>query len=65
MGKADHKREELLGEPLEQASHKQTVEDDLLGRPHVAQKAFASEGRADARNPHRTETPEERFAELQ
>ena len=65
MGKGEHKREELLGEPLEQASHKQTVEDDLLGRPHVAEKAFASEGRADAGGSRRTETPEERFVELQ
>lgn len=65
MAKNERKHEELLGEPLEEASHKQTVEDDLLGRPHVAEKAFASEGRADAGASRLTETPEERFAELQ
>ena len=58
-------REELLGAPLK-ATKKQTVDDELLGRPHVAEKAFASEGRPDATDPlHVTETPEERFAELQ
>ena len=58
-------REELLGAPLK-ATKKQTVDDELLGRPHVAEKAFASEGRPEATNPlHVTETPEERFAELQ
>ena len=58
-------REELLGAPLK-ATKKQTVDDELSGRPHVAEKAFASEGRPDATDPlHVTETPEERFAELQ
>ena len=64
MGKADRKREELLGEPLEQSSRRQTVEDELLGRPHVAEKAFASEARTDG-SARRTNTPEERFLELQ
>ena len=54
-----------MGAPLK-ATKKQTVDDELLGRPHVAEKAFASEGRPDATDPlHVTETPEERFAELQ
>ena len=55
----------MSGAPLK-ATKKQTVDDELLGRPHVAEKAFASEGRPDATDPlHVTETPEERFAELQ
>lgn len=64
MSKDDKNHEELLGEPLEQGSHKQTVEDNLLGRAHVAEKAFSSEARADGNGLRRTETPEERFAEL-
>ena len=36
MGKDGH--EELLGTPLEPGSHRQTVEDNLLGRPRVAEK---------------------------
>ncbi len=65
MSKEEKKHEELLGVPLDQAPRKQTVEDDLLGRPHVAEKAFATEGRVSAGDIHRTETPEERFVELQ
>ena len=33
MGKSNH--EELLGGAPEATSNKQTVEDNLLGRPHV------------------------------
>lgn len=65
MSKVGSKQEELLGERPEHTARKQTVEDNLLGRPHVAQKAFSSEGRANARTVQRTKTPEERFAELQ
>ena len=39
MGKNNH--EELLGGAPEATSNKQTVEDNLLGRPHVAEKSFA------------------------
>ena len=55
-------REELLGAAPEAASSKQTVEDNLLGRPHVAEKSFASDAKKDV---PRAETPEDRFAELQ
>ena len=54
--------EELLGGAPEATSNKQTVEDNLLGRPHVAEKSFAPEAKKDALAP---KTPEERFAELQ
>ena len=60
MGKNNH--EELLGGAPEATSNKQTVEDNLLGRPHVAEKSFAPEAKKDALAP---KTPEERFAELQ
>ena len=60
MGKND--REELLGEPLEPGSHRQTVEDNLLGRPRVAEKSFAPDAKKDDQA---SRTPEERFAELQ
>ena len=60
MGKNNH--EELLGGTPEATSNKQTVEDNLLGRPHVAEKSFAPEAKKDALAP---KTPEERFAELQ
>ena len=60
MGKSNH--EELLGGAPEATSNKQTVEDNLLGRPHVAEKSFAPEAKNDALAP---KTPEERFAELQ
>ena len=60
MGKDDH--EELLGEPLEPGSHRQTVEDNLLGRPRVAEKSFAPDAKKDGQA---SRTPEERFAELQ
>lgn len=65
MGKlSDQEHEELLGEALEQGLHKQTVEDNLLGRPHVAEKAFSTEARVEGNGSRRTETPKERFAEL-
>lgn len=60
MGKSNH--EELLGSAPEATSSKQTVEDNLLGRPHVAEKSFAPEAKKDALA---SKTPEERFAELQ
>ena len=59
MTKNEH--EELLGQAPE-ASSRQTVEDNLLGRPHVAEKSFAPEAKKDAQS---SKTPEERFAELQ
>ena len=43
MGKDGH--EELLGTPLEPGSHRQTVEDNLLGRPRVAEKSFAPDAK--------------------
>ena len=43
MGKNNH--EELLGGAPEATSNKQTVEDNLLGRPHVAEKSFAPEAK--------------------
>ena len=46
MGKSNH--EELLGGAPEATSNKQTVEDNLLGRPHVAEKSFAPEAKKDA-----------------
>lgn len=52
--------EELLGEPP-LAIPRQTVEDALLGRPHVAVKTFAPEAKKDT---VRDQTPEDRFAEL-
>lgn len=64
MSKDEHEQEELLGEPLEQVSHKQTVEDNLLGRPHVAEKTFATEPHLEE-VAHETETPEDRFTEFQ
>ena len=60
MGKDGH--EELLGTPLEPGSHRQTVEDNLLGRPRVAEKSFAPDAKKESQA---SRTPEERFAELQ
>ena len=60
--------EEMLGAPAADARKLQTVEDDLLGRPHVAQHSFAIDGRVDGRLPNAERevfTPEERFATLQ
>lgn len=57
--------DELIGEPLEPTAERQTVEDDLLGRAHVAEKAFASDAKTSTDVPFGTETPEERFVELQ
>lgn len=54
-------REELLGE-APKSTGRQTVEDNLLGRPHVAEKSFAPEAKKDAQASH---TPEDRFIELQ
>lgn len=65
MGKDENSHEELLGEPLESAPRKQTVEDNLLGRPHVAEKAFSAELHLENGDSSRAETPEERFATLQ
>ncbi|HIS40309.1 MAG TPA: bifunctional (p)ppGpp synthetase/guanosine-3',5'-bis(diphosphate) 3'-pyrophosphohydrolase [Candidatus Aphodovivens avistercoris] len=63
---ADERRtEELLGAPEAGFAPRQTVEDNLLGRPHVAEKAFASDARSAVGRASETETPEERFAELQ
>ncbi len=59
------RRDELIGEPLGQPAPKQTVEDDLLGRSHVAEKAFSAEVKAGFMEPLGTETPEDRFLELQ
>lgn len=56
-----NKQEELLGETPE-ATSKQTVEDNLLGRSHVAEKSFAPVAMEDELQ---SKTPEERFAELQ
>lgn len=60
MSKNNH--EELLGGASETVS-KQTVEDNLLGRPHVAEKSFAPE--AKKKDAQTSRTPEDRFAELQ
>ncbi|BAK45602.1 bifunctional (p)ppGpp synthetase/guanosine-3',5'-bis(diphosphate) 3'-pyrophosphohydrolase [Eggerthella sp. YY7918] len=59
MGKKNG--EDLLGSSIK-STGKQTVEDTLLGRPRVAEKSFASD--AD-KNTSSSQTPEERFAELQ
>lgn len=65
MSEEERKDEELLGERPDDEQHKQqekqTVEDNLLGRPHVAEVSFAVDGRKD----HDKQTPEERFAYLQ
>ncbi len=59
-------KDELIGQPAEKQTPRQTVEDDLLGRPHVAEKGFAADLRAaNNKGLSHTETPEERFAELQ
>ena len=42
---------------------RQTVDDSLLGRPHVAEKAFSTE--ATKVMPKGEKTPDERFADLQ
>ena len=42
---------------------RQTVDDSLLGRPHVAEKAFSTE--ATKVLPKGEKTPDERFADLQ
>ncbi|WP_080799868.1 RelA/SpoT family protein [Arabiibacter massiliensis] len=60
MSKSD--REELLGSAPEAVSGRQTVEDNLLGRPHVAEKSFAPDAKKTAQ---RAKTPEDRFEELQ
>ena len=41
MTKQNNKQGDLLGAAPETA--RQTVEDNLLGRPHVAEKAFSTE----------------------
>ena len=46
MGKSNH--EELLGGAPEATSNKQTVEDNLLGRPHVAEKSRRRLPRSDS-----------------
>ena len=51
MGKNNH--EELLGGAPEATSNKQTVEDNLLGRPHVAEKSFAPEAKKACRTNRR------------
>ncbi len=58
-------REELIGAPPEGAGKRQTVDDTLLGRPHVAEKEFSTDGHPGTSRPRSTQTPEERFAELQ
>ena len=65
MSADERKPEEMLGQPAVKQAPKQTVEDDLLGRPHVAEKSFAADSRASVGRSFTTETPEERFAELQ
>ncbi len=55
-------QEELLGSAPEPGTGRQTVEDNLLGRPHVVEKSFASDAKKDGSS---SKTPEERFAELQ
>ena len=60
MGKDDH--EELLGSAPEAGTSRQTVEDNLLGRPRVAEKSFAPDAKKDDQS---SKTPEERLAELQ
>ena len=61
MTKQNNKQGDLLGAAPETA--RQTVEDNLLGRPHVAEKAFSTE--ATKVLPKGEKTPEQRFAELQ
>ena len=60
MTKQNNKQGDLLGAAPETA--RQTVEDNLLGRPHVAEKAFSTE--ATKVLPKGEKTPEQRFAEL-
>ena len=65
MSADDRKAEELIGQPAEKLAPRQTVTDDLLGRPHTAEKSFAVDTRPAGETRFVTETPEERFAELQ
>ena len=68
MSKGEQKREEMLGEPLGQGPKNpqgKPVENDLIGRPHVAEKSLASETRVENALSYRSKTPEERFAELE
>ena len=65
MSAEEKKTEELIGQPSEKRPPKQTVQDDLLGRPHTAEKSFAVDTRPSGETRFVTETPEERFAELQ
>ena len=65
MSADDRKAEELIGQPAEKLAPRQTVADDLLGRPHTAEKSFAVDTRPAGETRFVTETPEERFAELQ
>ena len=56
--------EQMLGRPIAAAARRQTVEDNLLGRTHVVEHSFATDGR-DPQEKHVPVTPEERFATLQ
>ena len=63
--KKRQRREEMIGEPIKTAARRQTVEDNLLGRPHVAERTFATEGRDVPGVRREVPTPEERFVTLQ
>ena len=56
----------MLGESLKSSSEKQTVDDVMLGRAHTPEKSFSVAPRpTEVGELHSTETPEERFVELQ
>ena len=56
----------MLGESLKSSSEKQTVDDAMLGRAYTPEKSFSVAPRpTEVGELHSTETPEERFVELQ
>ena len=56
----------MLGESLKSSSEKQTVDDVMLGRAYTPEKSFSVAPRpTEVGELHSTETPEERFVELQ
>ena len=56
----------MLGESLKSSSEKQTVDDVMLGRAYTPEKSVSVAPRpTEVGELHSTETPEERFVELQ
>ena len=58
--------EVMLGKSLKSSSDKQGADEVMLGRAHTPEKSFSVLARpTEVGEFHTTETPEERFAELE